>query len=237
MLNPELDRKALAAKWKEDGRLRIENVLEPEIAERIHAALKSSVPFRYVMNIDGKNETRTPEEMGALKPEELRELQNKIFGAAAQGIGFYYCGYMMGQREEDTQDEELKFLNSVFEYVNSEEVLTLIREITGSDDLQSAAAQYTRYTPGQFLTRHRDEVGDEQRRLAFVFGFSKDWHPDWGGLLQFYEDDGTPRESWAPVFNSVSMFEIRHVHSVTFVTPYALEPRLSLTGWFRAKPR
>jgi len=237
MLNPDLDREALAAKWREDGRLRIENVLQPEIAERIHSALKSSVPFRYIMNIEGKNETRTPEEMRDLKPEELRETQAKIFGAASKGVGFYYCGYMMGQREEDTQDEDLKFLNSVFEYVNSDELLSFIRDITDLDDLKSAAAQYTRYTPGQFLTRHRDEVGDEQRRLAFVFGFSKNWHPDWGGMLQFFEDDGTPRESWAPMFNSVSMFEIRHVHSVTFVTPFALEPRLSLTGWFRAKER
>ena len=237
MLNSELDREALAAQWQQDGRLRIENILDTDVAERIHTALKTNVPFRYVMNVDGKNETKTPEEMQALQAEGLRELQGKIFGAASQGIGFYYCGYMMGQREMDTQDEELKFLNSVFEYINSDELLSFIRDITGYEDLQSAAAQYTRYTPGQFLTRHRDEVGDEQRRLAFVFGFSKNWHPDWGGLLQFFEDDGTPRESWAPAFNSVSMFEIRHVHSVTIVTPFAAEPRLSLTGWFRAKPR
>lgn len=236
MLNPDLDREALAAKWQEDGRLRIENILQPDIAERIYNACKSNVPFRYVTNFDGTTNTRTPEEMGALKPEELREMQSKVYGAAARGIGFYYCGYTMGQREADTQDEELIFLNSVFEYVNSEEMLSFIREITGFDDLRSAAAHYTRFMPGQFLTRHRDEVGDEMRRLAYVFGFSKNWHPDWGGLLQFFEDDGTPREALSPMFNSLSIFDIRHVHSVTFVTPYALEPRLSLTGWFRAKP-
>lgn len=236
MLNPDLDRDALAAKWRVDGRLRIENVLQHDIAERVHAALKNNTPFRYIMNIDGKNETRLPSEMGKLKPEELRDLQAKIFGAASRGVGFYYCGYMMDHREQEPQNAELAFLNSVFDYVNGEELLSFIRDITGYDDLQSAAAQYTRYTAGQFLTRHRDEVGDERRRIAFVFGFSKNWHPDWGGLLQFFEDDGTPREAWSPMFNSVSMFEIRHVHSVTFVAPYAIEPRLSLTGWFRAKP-
>jgi Rps23 Pro-64 3,4-dihydroxylase Tpa1-like proline 4-hydroxylase len=54
-------------------------------------------------------------------------------------------------------------------------------------------------------------------------------------LLQFFEDDGTPRDAWAPQFNSMSLFDVRHVHSVTFIAPFALEPRLSLTGWFRAK--
>ena len=56
------------------------------------------------------------------------------------------------------------------------------------------------------------------------------------GLLLFYEQNGTPRDAWAPGFNTVSMFDIRHIHAVTYVAPYALEPRLSLTGWFRGKP-
>lgn len=235
MLNPDLDRKELAAQWAVDGRVRIENILDADVAERVHAAMKNKVPFRYVYNLDGKNEARTHEEMAAMSQEQLRDLQTRIIAAASRGIGFYYCGYMIGHRDNETQDEELRFLNSIFDYVNGEEMLSFVSEITGYDDLKSAAAQYTRYAPGQFLTRHRDETADE-RRLAFVFGFSKNWHPDWGGLLQFYEQNGTPRDAWAPGFNTVSMFDIRHIHAVTYVAPYALEPRLSLTGWFRAKP-
>jgi len=30
--------------------------------------------------------------------------------------------------------------------------------------------------------------------------------------------------------------DVRHVHSVTFVTPFSTQPRLSLTGWFREIP-
>ena len=236
MLNPDLDPKALAAQWAVDGRLRIENIFDAAVAERVHQALKNNVSFRHVYHVDGRNETKTVEEMKALPPEELRDLQNKIMNAASRGIGFYYGGYMISHRDNETQDEELQFLNSIFDYVNGEEMLSFIREITGYDDVKSAAAQYTRYMPGQFLTRHRDETSDK-RRLAFVFGFSKNWHPDWGGLLQFYEQSGTPREAWAPTFNTVSLFDIQHIHAVTYVAPYALEPRLSLTGWFRSNPR
>jgi Rps23 Pro-64 3,4-dihydroxylase Tpa1-like proline 4-hydroxylase len=65
---------------------------------------------------------------------------------------------------------------------------------------------------GQYLTRHRDDIEGTTRRLAYVFGFTRRWHPDWGGLLQFYEDDGTPRDAWVPAFNRLSLFAIRHVH-------------------------
>jgi len=35
----------------------------------------------------------------------------------------------------------------------------------------------------------------------------------------------------------LSLFDVRHVHSVTYVAPFAGAPRLSITGWFRAGPR
>lgn len=235
MLNPELDRKQLAAQWAVDGRVRIENIFDADVAERIHTTMKAKVPFRVVYHVDGRNETKTREEMNAMSPQQLSELRTRIMAAASRGVGFYYCGYMIGHRDDETRDDDLQFLHSIFDYLNSEEMLSFVGEITGYDDLKSAAAQYTRYTPGQFLTRHRDET-ENKRRLAFVFGFSKNWHPDWGGLLQFYEEDGTPRDAWTPAFNTVSMFDVRHIHSVTYVTPFAPEPRMSLTGWFRAKP-
>jgi Rps23 Pro-64 3,4-dihydroxylase Tpa1-like proline 4-hydroxylase len=66
--------------------------------------------------------------------------------------------------------------------------------------------------------------------------FSPQWHPDWGGMLQFFQDDGTPRDAWAPQFNSLVLFDVAHVHSVTFVAPFAKTPRFAVTGWFRTKP-
>ncbi len=235
MLNPNLDRAALAEAFSRDGRVRIEGVLVPEIAEKVREYLLTEVPFEYISHVDGKNVVIPAADMQRFSEEQLLELQSKIYSAAATGVGFFYCGYMMVRSQRDTDSEALRFLHSVFDFLNSEEMLGFIGEITGRDDLKSADAQYTRYTQGQFLTRHQDDVGEEQRRLAYVMGFSKNWHPDWGGLLQFFEKDGTPRESWAPAFNTVSLFEIGHIHSVTYVTPFAAEPRLSLTGWFRSK--
>jgi len=236
MLNAGLDREALAEEYRRDGRVRIENVLDPDVAERIRSICLTDVPYKFVTHVDGRNITLSSEEMAALEPPRFRELQGKILDAAAKGIGFSYSGYLMAQKVDAPDNENRRFLHSVFEYMNGDEMLAFVSAVTGATDLRSADAQFTRYTPGQFLTRHRDDITSEQRRVAYVVSFSRNWHPDWGGLLQFFEDDGTPRDAWAPKFNTMSLFDVRHVHSVTFVAPFALEQRLSLTGWFRARP-
>jgi len=235
MLNPDLDRVAIAAEYKRDGRVRIENLLQEDIAERIRDYCLHNVPYEYLTNLNGENVVITAEEMKNLDQEQKVEMQHHIMNAAANGVGFFYCGYKMDRARAGTGDEKLNFLNSVFDYLNGEEMLSFVAGVSGCSDLQSADGQFTRYAAGQFLTRHRDDVTAEKRRLAYVLSFSKEWHPDWGGLLQFFEDDGTPRDAWAPTFNSMVLFDVRHVHSVTFVAPFHAQPRLSLTGWFRAK--
>lgn len=236
MLNPDLDRAALVGQFAVDGRVRIENILDADVAERIRECCLDHVPYEYLTNIDGQNVVITADEMQKLSEEQLLELQKNIMTAASSGVGFFYCGYKINRLADDSDDENIRFLHSVFDYLNSEEMLSFIAEVSGCDDLQSADAQYTRYTAGQFLTRHKDDVSAEKRRLAYVMSFTRNWHPDWGGLLQYYDDDGTPRDTWAPLFNSMTLFDVRHIHSVTFVTPFSTQPRLSLTGWFRAIP-
>jgi Rps23 Pro-64 3,4-dihydroxylase Tpa1-like proline 4-hydroxylase len=122
------------------------------------------------------------------------------------------------------------------QWLNSTETLNTIKQITGENDIVAASAQATRYYPGHFLTLHNDLHETEQRRVAYVLNLTPDWHPDWGGLLQFYKQDGTPRDAWTPLFNSLVLFDVNHVHAVTYVAPCAFKPRLSITGWFRATP-
>ncbi len=234
MLNPDLDRAALAKQFIVDGRVRVENILAPEVAERIQDYCSNHLQYDYLTNIDGKNVVLTADEMKNLNQQQLTELQQSIMTQAAEGIGFFYCGYKIGREADDPADEKVRYLHSVFDFLNSDEMLSFVAEISGCTDLKSADAQYTRYGAGQFLTRHIDDETSDMRRLAYVISFTKDWHPDWGGLLQFFEDDGTPRDAWAPVFNSMTLFEVRHVHAVTFIAPFLKRPRLSLTGWFRA---
>jgi Rps23 Pro-64 3,4-dihydroxylase Tpa1-like proline 4-hydroxylase len=236
VLNPDLDTKALREAFDLDGRIRIDNFLDTEVIDKIRQYCLEEDPYEVIYFADGKNRISSRAEVATMAQSEKQDLNRKIFSAASQGIGFLYDGYQMN-RATHKSNAKLNFLYEVFEYFNSETMLDFIRQVTGKTDILSADAHYTRLTSGQFLTRHRDVVANRDRRLAYVLGFSQNWHPDWGGLLQFFDEDGTPRDSFAPRFNCLSMFDISHIHSVTYVTPFALEPRLSLTGWFRASPK
>jgi SM-20-related protein len=231
MLNPALDRGALAEEFQRDQRIRILNVLRTEVAERVRSICAEKVSFDYVYFLNGAVQVTGEREMAAFDAKTKAQISQQLMRNATEGIGYLYCGYVMN-RSRAVADEDLGYLYKLFEYLNSADMLEFVEQITGRQDLVRADAQYTRYSAGQYLTRHRDDVEGEVRRLAYVFGFTRRWHPDWGGLLQFYHDDGTPRDAWVPAFNCLSLFDIRHVHSVSYVTPFAGEARLSLTGWF-----
>lgn len=238
MINPKLDTKVLAKAFKKDNRLRVNDFMQHDIAERMHKACKQHVPFstHYVLNDTYQSFTQA--DIAKLSQQEASNISKNILAAASKGIGFLYEGYLKSRINNDPKAQthpELQFLHSVFDYLSSEEVLLKIKQITGNQDIIGAEPQYTRYTAGHFLTRHLDVVAGGGRRYAFVLSLSKNWHPDWGGLLQFYEKDGTPRDAWHPKFNVLSLFDVSHIHSVTYVTPFASEPRLSLTGWFVAR--
>lgn len=234
MINPDLDTDTLANSFSIDKRLMIENFLLPDVADRIHEACLDSVPFQLNYVIDDKYQSKSAQELASMSPEQQRDINAKVMNAASQGIGFIYNGYLKS-RTEKTENKKLAFLHEVFEYIGSEEILSLVKNITGNNDINGAEPQYTRYLPGHFLTRHRDVVPGRGRRLAFVLGMTKGWHPDWGGLLQFYQENGLPRDAWMPRFNVLSIFDVSHIHAVTYVAPYAKVPRLSLTGWFVAR--
>ncbi len=233
MLSPSLDIDKLAHEYRTDQRIRIMNVLQPELAQELQSLYNTAIPFEHMMSVQGQNRALTASEMAAMSEPARRELQETLVRQAGEGVGFLYGGYRLTEGRA-RNIEALAPLQQFFDYLNSDDMLNFIRKVTGEKAVVGADGHATQYTPGNFLTRHRDDPIGEQRRLAYVFSFSKSWHPDWGGLLQFFQEDGTPRDAWAPQFNSLSLFNVRHIHSVTYVTPFAREPRLSMTGWFHA---
>ncbi len=228
MLNPGLDIDALRLCFAEDQRVRIDQVLDPSFAQEVESCLKQSVPFDYIFHRQGLDYVVSEQKMARMTIPAREKLQSELSELATQGIGFLYAGYRMEGQNLSVAPPILKRL---FEVVNSE-LLEKISTISDCPDIKDANGQFTRLTRGHYLTRHSDNVKAERRRLAYVLNFTQTWHPDWGGLLQFYENDGTPQDAWAPQFNSLALFDVRHVHSVTYVAPHAAAPRFALTGWY-----
>jgi SM-20-related protein len=233
LLNPSLNLKALRKEFARDRKIRIADFLVPEVADSITDRLQQ-VPFELVYVLNGKTQTKSREKMAALSVDEKKAINQAIMTAAGNGEGYLYGSCHLGVgRPKDLPAE----LAELFDYLKGESVMALVRQITGENSVNDVTGHYTRYIPGHFLTRHRDTFEDRNRKFAYVLGFTRNWHPDWGGLLQFYREDGTPREAWSPLFNSLTLFDVSHIHAVTYVSPFAKDPRYSLTGWFNSNQK
>ncbi|MGS0681273.1 2OG-Fe(II) oxygenase family protein [Shewanella sp. 125m-7] len=211
-----------------DNRIKINNIWLPEDAQEISHCLAQETEFSHAYTQTGKPTVSSNEMLRTMPSSDQKALFKNLYKDASQGIGFWYGRHLVSP-------DSPTLLSKIKRYLNSEELLEKIRFMSDRADIKLASAQGTQYTQGNFLTRHKDVVEQEGRVLAFVLGFTPNWHPDWGGLLQFYDDDGTPRDAWMPQFNSMTIFDVRHVHAVTYLAPFCPSKRLSITGWFRTR--
>lgn len=221
----------LTENYANDNRARLDGLLNDEFAIALTRQISGSLGFTNAYMANGQYATISDEQLKAMQPEQRQAFFKQLYQQAAQGVGFFY-----GRHKLEKTDDAASPSQQVMAWLNHADTLNLIKQVTGHQDIVAASAQITRYTPGHFLTRHNDVNEQEQRRVAYVLNLTPQWHPDWGGLLQFYHQDGTPKDAWTPTFNSLSLFDVQHVHAVTYVAPFAAGPRLAITGWFRATP-
>jgi 2OG-Fe(II) oxygenase superfamily len=81
---------------------------------------------------------------------------------------------------------------------------------------------------GDFLRPHSDD--NKNRRFALVIYLSRDWQPQFGGVLYVFDPNGEPIEI-APEYNSLVAFDVL-VNSQHWVSPIQRGPRLSIGGWY-----
>lgn len=223
----------LRAEFTSDLKINLADIWQPDSAERILQCLQRETPYDNAFFADGRYQSLLDQELRQMPAEQLRQLMAHLHRLAGEGIGFLYGSHLIGRPQRQMTTPGL--LSLVHQQLNSPAMLQFVRDLTGEPDLVYVSAQASRYVPGNFLTRHNDVVEAEGRRFAYVMGFTRQWHPDWGGLLQFFTADGTPTQCWVPRFNNMALFEVHHPHAVTYVTPFARQVRYSVTGWFRTK--
>jgi Rps23 Pro-64 3,4-dihydroxylase Tpa1-like proline 4-hydroxylase len=230
-LSPRDDIEHLAAQFSKNKYVRIFNFINANNIQNLSSYASGKCDFSNAFSINGKNHELSDTEISKLPIDQRQNLIKNIHQHAAQGVGFLYGRRKIEPHNESALPTELR---DIFELMNSDVLFDLISKITGLKEIKRADAQVTRYRIGDFLTRHLDIVPGETRRFAYVIGLSDNWHPDWGGLLQFFERNGTPTTALSPVFNSLSIFDVSEVHSVTAVAPFAPQSRYSITGWLRS---
>ena len=143
---------------------------------------------------------------------------------------FSYC---YGRYELIPGDPE--HLLEVRDYLSSTEFIEFMHDLTGDTEIVRADAHATVYNPGYFLKKHDDTYGGKSRRFAYVYGFTRDWQADWGGLLCFLDKKGMVEDVLIPSYNTLTIFSVPQDHFVSLVSQYAGSKRLAITGWLFAE--
>lgn len=234
-LNPGLDRAALAAQFARDRRIQIRDFLTDRAARTIHHILTRETPWGLAWRAadDGPHGLRHKELRG-LTPQQSQAMTQKV-GQAMQGrdYAFVYAQYQLLTANVEKWGEH-EALELLVEHINDEPLLELVREVTAMPSLHKADAQATLYAPNHFLAMHDDSHVAEGWRIAYVMNFcAEDWREDWGGYLNFYDDEGDVIAGYKPRFNALNMFAVPQRHNVTYVPPFAPVGRFAITGWFR----
>lgn len=226
-INPILNTEEFTQAYRKDNRVMIDAIFQPHSAMQTQEILMTNDAFDYAYVKHGKPAILTTAESAQMTPQQQHQMRKEILEQASQGVGYLY-----GRQTIGVQSDE-RFL-AVKHWLSDKATLDMVIAITGHQDISKVSVQATKYMHGHFLTRHNDIHPSEKRRVSFELNFSHDWHPDWGGLLQFYETSGKPRDTWAPVFNTLALYDVQHIQSVTYLAPLARYPRVAISGWFLA---
>jgi len=231
-LNPSLDPDLLRLTFEATRRVRISDFLAPDCAAALHAELRSRGDWRQVVNSGAKVYDLDRAARERMSPEQAAALETAVYAGARSGFQHRYEAIRV---PDDPGERRISrdLLAAFADFMSRAEALEFLRRATGLDEIRFADAQATAYGPGDFLTAHDDAVEGKGRLAAYVLGLTPSWRAEWGGLLLFHDDDGLSVDGVVPRFNTLNLFAVPQMHSVSLVSRAAPVRRYSLTGWLR----
>ena len=232
MINNDLLLEPWRARLRAHGRVQIPGFLQEPSALRLHQCLSEEVPWETAQRSDAvlaDGQDRSPPPGSAADEVALAAPCLR----AREGFEFYFDRYRMIDARRDGTDPQL-VLHAVVDFLNSPQFLDFARQLTGDPAIRMVSAIGVRYRAGHFLRAHNDLANDENRAFAYVINLSRQWSPDWGGLLHFLDpEQRRVVDTFTPLWNSLSLFRVPQPHVVSLVAPWAGSARYSITGWFR----
>lgn len=231
---PSHDLAQYRAIFARHGRLHVPGFWQPEAATRVREGVLAIRDWQLFVNHGSKTASIRPRDLEALGPKQAAEMFQRIQHDARTGFQFQYLRHELSEAGEAYAGTEAIGAELV-RFLNSEAFLGFARAISGDPELAYADGQVSCYEPGHFLTRHNDLRPELGRRVAYVINLSPGWRAEWGGVLEFLDAAGHVVEGYVPAFNAINLFRVPVMHHVSCVAPFAGAPRLSITGWLRAR--
>ncbi|CAI8340406.1 MAG: Uncharacterised protein [Hyphomonas sp. TMED17] len=218
--------------FQASGRCQIGSFLPGSKAKKLRRTLED-LPWHLVFNQGHKHVEFNQSEQASLTPELHAAIADAARQRSQSEFQYFYENYPVYDILNGPNPID-RLLEQIYATMNSPETLQMLKALTG-ETADFCDMQATRYSAGHFLTEHHDDVIGKNRKLAYVINLSQSWKSEWGGTLQFVDDDGAVVDEFLPRFNSLSIFKVPVMHRVSAVVDTVSENRLSLTGWFRTR--
>ena len=231
-IDPSLNPASMKPAFDRFGRIHIPGFLTPEAAALVHEVLDAET--LWVCSTRGGDQVADVpiEKLEAFTPEQKATFIDLAHAEAGEGFHYLYDTVRISNGVDLFQPVH-PVLTQVLRFMNTAPFLEFVRALTGDPRCAYVDGQATRFRPGQYLNHHDDEM--DSRLYAYVLNLTPRWRTDWGGVLNFLDDDGHVAEGYRPSWNALNLFRVPQLHAVSYVAPFARAPRLSITGWVRAR--
>jgi len=234
IVNNKLDLNELQKTFKEKGYVVIDNFLKEDVAEKLYQFFAYDMPPEWwsVATYPAKGQSGVEYNRNLNENEDsIQSARGYAETAFSENLFSYAFHRTLSDHFDDCTCPECQLRSSI----DSEEMYDIISKITDLKIISSNELFAACYVPGDFLSPHQDSPNGI---IGFVLQLTKNWRPEYGGLLYFLNDEGNVVENVeVPKFNSLTMFLLPEdkgkLHYVSHVNPGTNEVRLSFTGWFR----
>lgn len=229
-LHPGIDVAAATAAFAATGHVRLSPFIDEASATALLVEARAREDWMQIVNSGNKVFELSREVRAAMAPAQTAALDAAVNRGARDGFQHRYEALRLP--DGNAGADVATGLSQWPRWLSGEPVRSFLQKVTGQPDIEFADGQATAYGPGDFLTGHDDSVASKQRRAAYVFGLNPVWRIEWGGLLLFH--NGNSVRGVSPTWNSIDLFAVPQMHSVSMVTAATLCRRYSITGWLRA---
>ena len=119
----------------------------------------------------------------------------------------------------------------LYDTVRSYPVTDLLCKIVGCRNMTPNEIFLSNYSNGDFLNIHHDKSNGD---IAVTFSFTYDWHPTYGGILNFCDHENNIYKSIVPNLGSVNIFKIDPLNETYhFVSNVVVDKnRYTLIAWY-----
>lgn len=231
-INPQLDVKSIADEFAARGRVRIGGFLSRESATFLHTMLRERSDWLQVLNSGEKLFELPRATRAAMTAAQSSALDETVYAGAREGFQYRYESIRVPD-DATARRASTDPLAAFALWMSRPPTLDFLKAVTRQRQIRFADAQATAYAPGDFLTGHDDAFVGKNRHAAYVLGLTPVWREEWGGLLLFHQRAPDGIEGLCPRFNSLDVFRVPQLHSVSEVSRAAAYRRYSITGWLR----